>query len=81
MAGKISLDDVLANSGVDPRILNFAIFNGYRLAHSDLTLDEQAKRLRQLHPEMDHGDVLVMLGCILRDDVAEFYNQAFPVVR
>lgn len=78
---RITIEDVIAHSGVDPRILHFAAFNGFRPAHSDLTLDEQAARIRRAHPEMDREDVLVMLGDDLKDEVNDFFNEAFPVVR
>jgi len=81
MAGKFTVEqEVLKRSGVDPRILNFAIFSGYTTTASDLTLEEQVARLRRKHPEMDREAALVMLGDNLKDDIAEFFNRAFPVV-
>ena len=77
---QITFQDVLAHSGIHPKILHFAEHNGFRPAPSDQTLDERAARLRRSHPEMDHKDVLVMLGGAFNDEVTEFFNQAFPIV-
>lgn len=77
---KITIEKVVEKSGVHPKIIDFACFNGYRLAPSDMTLDEQAQRIKRMNPEMDDDDVLVMLGDNLKDDIQEFFCQAFPVV-
>lgn len=79
-SSKVSIDEIIERSGVHPKIIHFAIFNGYRWAASDLTLVEQYDRIHRMNPEMDRDDVLLMMGDDLKDDIAEFFNQAFPVV-
>ncbi len=77
---RITVEQVIQASGVHPKIIHFAVFNGYTLGSSDMTLDEQAARIRRQHPEMDDQDVLVLLGDNLKDDIQDFFEQAFPVV-
>jgi len=80
MAGKITLAHVLERSGLHPKILDFAMFNGYRLPVADQTLDEQVVTLQQRFAGLKQEDAIVMLGDQLNADVAEFFNQKFPVV-
>ncbi len=67
---KITIAEVVAHSGIDERIVQFAVFNGYRLAQSDLTLDEQVTRLQIMYPLKTKEDLLVWLGDDLKDDIA-----------
>lgn len=76
----ITLADILERSGLHHKILEFAMFNGYRIASSDQTFDERVAVLRARHPEMDHNDALTAIGREFTEDVTEFFRQKFPVV-
>lgn len=78
--GTVTLMLVLAHSNLHPKILDFAMFNGYRLPHSDQSLDEQMAHVMRRHPEMDRKDALRLMGDELNADVAEFFNEKFPPV-
>jgi hypothetical protein len=78
-SSKVTISDVLARSGLHPKILDFAIFNGYRLAHADQSLDEQVACAQRRH-NLSREEAMMLLGQEINEDVAEFFNQKFPVV-
>lgn len=81
---KITFDEVIAASGVHPKILEFARWFGFECefqhASSDMTLEEQAARLFRLYPEMDRADVVLFLGDCLRGELDDWFSETYPIV-
>lgn len=77
----ITLDDVIAASGVHPYIFRFACWYGFTLGSSDLSFNEQAARLKCLYPEMEHDDVVLFLGESLSEEINDWFVETFPPVK
>lgn len=65
---------------MDKRIIDLAVFQGFRRAGTDMSDEEQIKHYRKAH-KLTRAEAIMWRAELLADEVTEFFNRPKAPVR